>query len=260
MSPSPPRLDRHRIASILEIQHPDGGVMEFELTEEQQSLQHEIRQFAAAELKPGADLRDKKGEFPLAAVKKLQEMGLFGLIFPEEYGGGGRDFVSYVIAVEELSRIDASVAITLLAHTLCTSHISAFGSVAQKLEYLAPLAGGEKLGAWALSEPGAGSDAGAIRTQARRDGSWQIAGTKFFLTNGSRDDILVIMASTDAARGAKGISAFIVAGDSPGLIRGKNLDKLGFRASDTVGLQLKDVRVPRECLIGEANQGFIQAM
>lgn len=235
--------------------------MDFELTKEQQSLQHTVRQFASEELKPGADLRDKNGEFPVQAVNKLQKMGLFGLPFPEVYGGGGRDLVSYVIAVEELSRIDASVAITLLAHTLCASHINAFGSEAQKREYLVPLSGGEKLGAWALSEPGAGSDAGAIRTEARRDnGDWRLNGNKFFITNGSRADILVIMASTDAAREAKGISAFIVSGDTPGLSKGKNLDKLGFRASDTVGLQLKDVRVPQGCLLGELHQGFIQAM
>lgn len=235
--------------------------MEFELTEEQRSLQKAVRQFADAELKPGAALRDKTGEFPWPAVKKLQEMGVFGLAFPEENGGGGRDFISYVIAVEELSRVDASVAITLLAHTLCAGHINAFGSAAQKRDYLAPLARGDKLGAWALSEPGAGSDAGAIRTQARQDDNgWRLDGNKFFITNGSQADILVVMASTDAALEAKGISAFIVAGDTPGLNKGKNLDKLGFRSSDTVGLLLKDVRLPQECLLGELNQGFIQAM
>lgn len=235
--------------------------MEFELTEEQRTLQEAVRQFADAELKPGVALRDKTGEFPWPAVKKLQEMGLFGLTFPEEYGGGGRDFVSYVIAVEELSRIDASVAITLLAHTLCAGHINAFGSAAQKRDYLAPLAGGEKLGAWALSEPGAGSDAGAIRMQARQDeGGWRLTGNKFFITNGSQADILVVMASSDAARKAKGISAFIVAGDTTGLNKGKNLDKLGFRSSDTVGLLLKDVRLPAENLLGGLHQGFIQAM
>jgi butyryl-CoA dehydrogenase len=235
--------------------------MEFELTEEQRSLQMAVRQFAAAELKPGAALRDKTGEFPWPAVKKLQEMGLFGLTFPSESGGGGRDFISYVLAVEELSRVDASVAITLLAHTLCANHINAFGSEAQKREYLAPLAGGEKLGAWALTEPGAGSDAGAIRTQASQDkGGWRLDGNKFFITNGSQADILVVMASTDAALEAKGISAFIMAGDTPGLNKGKNLDKLGFRSSDTVALQLKDVRLAQENLLGELHHGFIQAM
>jgi butyryl-CoA dehydrogenase len=235
--------------------------MVFELTEEQRSLQQRVRQFADAELKPGAAARDKAGEFPWPALKKLQDMGLFGLTFPGEYGGGGRDFISFVTVVEELARVDASVAITLLAHTLCASHINAFGSAAQKRDYLAPLARGEKLGAWALTEPGAGSDAGAIRTQARQDGDgWQLTGDKFFITNGSQADILVVMASSDAAQGAKGISAFIVAGDTPGLNKGKNLDKLGFRSSDTVGLSLKDVRLPAENLLGELNQGFIQAM
>ena len=235
--------------------------MEFELTKEQQSLQHTVRQFAADELKPGADLRDRNGEFPLSAVQQMQKMGLFGLPFSEVYGGGGRDLVSFVIAVEELSRSDASCAITLLAHTLCASHINVFGSEAQKREYLVPLANGEKLGAWALTEPSAGSDAGAIKTTARRDDNgWWLNGSKFFISNGSRADILVVMASTDASRKAKGISAFIVGGNTPGLTKGKNLDKLGFRASDTVGLQLKDVLVPHDCLLGELNEGFSQAM
>ncbi|OGU14905.1 MAG: acyl-CoA dehydrogenase [Geobacteraceae bacterium GWC2_53_11] len=235
--------------------------MEFELTKEQQSLQHTVRQFAADELKPGADLRDRNGEFPLSAVQQMQKMGLFGLPFSEVYGGGGRDLVSFVIAVEELSRSDASCAITLLAHTLCASHINVFGSEAQKREYLVPLANGEKLGAWALTEPSAGSDAGAIKTTARRDDNgWRLNGSKFFISNGSRADILVVMASTDASRKAKGISAFIVGGNTPGLTKGKNLDKLGFRASDTVGLQLKDVLVPHDCLLGELNEGFSQAM
>jgi alkylation response protein AidB-like acyl-CoA dehydrogenase len=235
--------------------------LDFELTEEQRSLQEEVRLFADAELKPGASARDKTGEFPWPTVKKLQEIGGFGLTIPKEYGGQGRDFVDYAIVVEELSRGDASVAITLLAHTLCANHINTFGSAKQKLDHLVPLAKGEKLGAWALTEPEAGSDAAAIRTQARRVGdSWQLAGNKFFITNGSQADILVVMASTDAALGAKGVSAFIVEGDAPGLGKGKNIDKLGFRSSDTVGLMLKDVRVPLANLIGESHHGFTQAM
>jgi len=235
--------------------------LDFELTEEQRSLQEEMRRFADAELKPGASSRDKTGEFPWPAVKKLQQMGMFGLTLPKEYGGLGRDFISYAIVVEELSRVDASVAITLLAHTLCASHINAFGSAAQKLDHLVPLSRGEKLGAWALTEPEAGSDAAAIRTRARRVGdSWQLEGNKFFITNGSQADTLVVMASTDADLGAKGISAFIVGGDAPGLGKGKNIDKLGFRSSDTVGLMLRDVRVPAENLVGELHRGFVQAM
>lgn len=235
--------------------------MEFELTKEQILLQQKIREFAAMELKPGAGRRDETGDFPWPAIKQLQKMGLFGLTLPIEYGGGGVDFLSYVLVVEELARIDAAVTITLLAHTLSAAHINAFGSTNQKLEYLLPLANGEKLGAWALTEPGAGSDAGGIRTVAVAEGNvWRLTGNKFFITNGSQADTLVVMASSDPARGAKGISAFIVPGDSAGLNKGKNLDKLGFRSSDTVGLMLKDVRVTQDCLLGELNLGFIQAM
>jgi butyryl-CoA dehydrogenase len=235
--------------------------MDFELSEDQKVLRRTVREFATAQLKPGAAQRDRTGEFPWPEVRKLQEMGLFGLPFPPEYGGSGMDFVSYAVAVEELARADASVAITLLAHTLCAGHINAFGSPGQKEQYLTPLASGEKLGAWALSEPGAGSDAGSIRTEAvADDNGWLLNGSKFFITNGSQADILVIMASTDPARAAKGISAFIVAGNTPGLTRGTNLDKLGFRSSDTVGLMLKDLRIPQECLLGKPDKGFIQAM
>lgn len=235
--------------------------MDLSLTEEQQALRQEIRSFAVEELKPGAARRDETGEFPWPEVRKLQGMGLFGLVFPREYGGGGRDFVSFAVAVEELARVDASLTITLLAHTLCAGHISAFGSPEQKREWLAPLATGKRLGAWALTEPTGGSDAGAIGTAAVADGGdWLISGNKFFITNGSQADTLVVMAVTEPARGAKGISAFIVPADSPGLGKGKNLDKLGFRASDTVGLMLKEVRVPGENLLGGPNQGFSQAM
>jgi len=235
--------------------------MEFELTGEQESLRRSVREFAATELAPGAAQRDKSGDFPGTEVRKLQEMGLFGLTLPAEFGGGGRDFVSHTAVVEELARVDASITITLLAHTLCAGHINLFGSTEQKRRYLTPLASGEKLGAWALTEPDAGSDAGGIRTTAVLDGDkWRLNGNKFFITNGSQADTLVIMASTAAERGSGGISAFIVAGEALGLNRGKNLDKLGFRSSDTVGLMLKDLRVPRGSLLGELNNGFVHAM
>jgi len=235
--------------------------MEFELTEEQRSLRERVRAFAAAELKPGAAHRDATGEFPWPAVRKMQEIGLFGLLFPAAYGGGGGDFSGYAVMVEELARVDASATITLLAHTLCAGHIAAFGSGEQKERFLVPLVRGGKLGAWALTEPEAGSDAGAIGTRAvAADGGWRLTGNKFFITNGSQADCFVVMASTDPARGSKGISAFIVPADAPGLKRGKNLDKLGFRSSDTAGLMLKDVRVPRDSLIGEENRGFAQAL
>jgi alkylation response protein AidB-like acyl-CoA dehydrogenase len=236
-------------------------MMKFGLTEEQRALQRTVREFAVKELGPGAARRDETGEFPLQEVRKLREIGLFGLIFPREYGGGGRDFLSYVVAVEELARVDASVALTLLAHNLCACHIYAAGTPAQKEEFLAPLASGAKLGAWALTEPGGGSDAGSITTTAVAEGAdWLLSGTKFFITNGSRADVIVVMASTTPRRRTKGISVFIVPSDAPGLTRGKNLDKLGFRSSDTVGLVLKEVRVPQQRLLGHQDRGFIQAM
>jgi butyryl-CoA dehydrogenase len=235
--------------------------MDFDLTAEQLSLQRTLREFAEAELKPGAGKRDRNGEFPLEQIGKLQQMGLFGLVLPHEHGGKGQGMVSYAVAVEELARHDASVAVTLLAHTLCAGHISAFGTARQRERYLAPLASGEKLGAWALTEPGAGSDAGAIATSALCDsGQWRLNGNKYLITNGSRADILVVMASTDSSRGAKGLSAFIVPAESAGLSRGKNLEKLGFRSSDTVALRLKDLLLPEENLLGEENRAFVQAM
>ena len=235
--------------------------MDFALTEEQLVLRQRVRDFAEAELFPGADRRDRTGEFPREAVEKIGKLGWMGLIFPPEYGGSGSDFLSYTLVVEELSRIDASAAITLLAHNLCASHIFAFGSEEQKRQFLTPLAKGEALGAWALTEPGGGSDAAALKAEALpADGGWRLSGNKYFITNGSRAKILVVMASTDPPRRARGISAFIVAGDSPGLRRGKNIDKLGFQASDTTALLLKDVFVPTDRLLGEAGTGFSQTM
>ena len=235
--------------------------MDFELSEAQSSLQQRVREFADRELAPGAAQRDASVEFPVQPVEKLQEMGLFGLPFPARYGGGGSDFVSYVTVVEELARCDASVAITLLAHTLCASHIDAFASHEQKERFLTPLASGHALGAWALSEPEAGSDAAGIKTRALYDdGRWRLDGNKYFISNGSRAAVLVVMALTDPAKGGDGISAFLVPGEAEGLEKGKNLDKLGYRSSDTVALFLKDVRLPEEALIGARNDGFHQAM
>jgi len=236
-------------------------MIDFELGEEQKTLQRRVREFADLELAPGAAQRDASGEFPAQAVKKLQEMGLFGLPFPVRYGGGGRDFVSYVTLVEELARVDASVTITLLAHTLCASHLDAFASHEQKERFLAPLLSGGQLGAWALSEPEAGSDAAAIRSTAAAEADgWRLDGKKYFISNGSRAATLVLMARTGPAPGADGISAFIVPGEAQGLDKGKNLEKLGYRSSDTVALMLKNVRLPQDALIGKRNQGFSQAM
>ena len=235
--------------------------MDLDLTEEQRALRQSVGAFALKELRPGAARRDETGEFPAEAFRRMAEQGLTGLLFPPEYGGGGEGTLAYALAVEELARVDAAVAITLMAHNLCATHISSAGTEEQKRSFLVPLARGERLGAWALTEPGAGSDAGAIGTTAVRDGDgWRLSGHKLFITNGSRADTLVVMASTDPARGTKGISAFIVPGDTPGLRKGKNLDKLGFRSSDTVALTLEDVRVPAGNLLGELTGGFHGAM
>ncbi len=235
--------------------------MDFALTPGQLRLRRTAREFAEKELMPGAARRDAAGEFPAQAVAMMGKLGLMGFPFPAEYGGGENGFTGYAVAVEELARADASVTITLLAHTLCAGHIHAFGSETQKRDFLVPLARGERLGAWALTEPGGGSDAGSLRSVAREnEGEWCLDGNKFFITNGSRAGILVIMASTDPPMGKKGISAFIVAGGTPGLHSGKNLDKLGFRASDTVALMLKGVRTPEENMLGAAGSGFAQAM
>ncbi|KAF0220509.1 MAG: acyl-CoA dehydrogenase domain-containing [Geobacteraceae bacterium] len=235
--------------------------MDDELTGQQRAFQESVRDFARAELAPGAGKRDETGEFPLAAVKKMAQMGLLGIAIPSAYGGQGLDFTSYTLAVEELARADAAATITLLAHMLCATHILNFGSEEQKRCFLVPLAQGEVIGAWALTEPGGGSDAAGLRTEAAAAGDgWRLTGSKYFITNGSKAGTFVVMAATDRSRGAKGISAFIVEGSLPGLTRGKNIDKLGFRASDTTALMLDNVPVPPDRLLGEQNSGFAQAM
>lgn len=235
--------------------------MEFRLTDEQVALQRRAREFAAQELLTGVERRDREGDFPASAMKKLGQSGLMGLIFPPEYGGGGQDFLSYSLVVEELARVDAAVAITLLAHTLCASHICTFGTEQQKRQFLTPLAKGEVIGAWALTEPEGGSDAAALKTHAVKvaDG-WRLSGNKYFITNGSRSGIMVVMATSDPSRGAKAISAYVVEGDPAGLKRGKNIPKLGFQSSDTTALIFKDVPVPADRLLGEEGEGFSQAM
>lgn len=235
--------------------------MDFKLGGEHRLLQSSVREFAEKEIKPGAAQRDRKSEFPRDIVEKMGKIGLMGVFFPPELGGAGLDFLSYVIAVEELARSDASVAITLLAHTLCASHIFYFGSSEQKKRYLPALAKGERLGAWALTEAGAGSDAAGMKTRATPDESgWSLNGEKIFTTNGSFAETFVIMASTDMAKGAKGISAFIVDGNAPGLARANRLEKLGFNSSDTAGLILDNARVAKDLLLGDVNSGFKQVM
>lgn len=236
--------------------------MDFELTEEQKLLRQTIREFAASEIAPGARERDEAARFPHELIPKMARMGLFGIMVPQEYGGAGMDTLSAAIIIEELARVDGAIALIVGSHNaLCAGHIAAFGTEEQKRKYLIPLARGEKLGAWAMTEPGAGSDAGSLKTRARLDGEfWVLNGEKVFTTQGSTAGVYVIMASTEPALGKRGISAFIVERGSRGLSVGKVENKLGMRASDTAQLRLDGVRVPKENLLGELHCGFRDAL
>jgi alkylation response protein AidB-like acyl-CoA dehydrogenase len=232
--------------------------MDFELTEDQELLKRTVHEFADGEIAPGAAERDEHGRFPSELVPKLATQGLLGILVPDEYGGAGYDAISAAIILEEIARVDAAVALLVGSHnSLCSGHILAVGTEDQKRTFLPPLARGEKLGAWALTEPGSGSDAGAMRTRATLEGtSWVIRGDKQFITQGSTAGTYVIMASTDPSQGTKGISAFVVPRETPGLNVGKIEKKLGVRASDTAALHFDDMRVPKENLLGKMNEGF----
>jgi alkylation response protein AidB-like acyl-CoA dehydrogenase len=236
--------------------------VDFELTAEQQAVRDVARQFADAELGPQIAPYDERHEFPHAIVAKLGELGFLGALVPPDYGGAGLDYVSYALVVEELNRGDASVGITMWAHnSLCTNHILTFGSAEQKARYLPRLARGEVLGAWGLTEPGAGSDAAALRTRAEwRDGGWVLNGSKAFITNASVGGVAVVMARSEPVEGAKGISAFVLDKGVPGFSASRPYRKLGLHASDTAELVLEDVRVPAESLIGARGQGFAQSL
>jgi alkylation response protein AidB-like acyl-CoA dehydrogenase len=236
--------------------------MDFRLTDEQQVLRRTIRDFAETELRPHLMAWDEAQRFPIEIVPRMAELGLLGIQFPEQYGGAGMSAVDYCLCIEELSRIDPSIGITVAAHNaLGAGHIYMFGTEAQKQRFLVPLARGEALAAWGLTEPTAGSDAAGTRTVAVRDGdSWVINGAKTFTTHGSVGGVMVAMAVTDRARGNRGISAFIVPRGTPGMRPGKKENKLGFRASDTSEVIFEDCRLPLDHLLGEEGQGFIGAM
>jgi alkylation response protein AidB-like acyl-CoA dehydrogenase len=236
--------------------------LDFQLNDEQQQLRRSVREFAERELLPNVMKWDEANEFPLAAVKELGKLGLMGVIFPVEYGGAGLGYVEYVIAIEELSRVDGSIGITVAAHnSLCTNHIFLAGSDAQKKKYVPKLASGEFIGAWGLTEPGAGSDAGSARMTAVRKGDcWVLNGTKTFITNGHHADVLVVLAVTDKAAHTHGLSAFIVEKQAKGFRPGKKENKLGLRASDTSELIFEDCCVPADALCGKEGDGFIDAM
>src|SRR6185436_19380505 len=239
-----------------------GAEMDFELTPEQKEVRALARDFAEREVGPVIREFDEKHEFPHEILKKLGGTGLLGALVPEQYGGAALDYVSYALAVEELNRVDGSVGITMWAHnSLCTNHIALFGAEAQKRAYLPRLARGEILGAWALTEPGSGSDAAAMRSRAIRDGdAWVLDGTKAFITNAGVAGVAVVMAVTDAARGNKGISAFLIERDTPGFRAGTPYRKLGLHASNTAELVLEGVRVVASQCCGEVHAGFTQCM
>lgn len=236
--------------------------MDFDLSEEQQLLKRSVRDFAESELRPHVREWDEKQEFPREVFAKLGEMGLMGAVFPPEYGGSGLSTVDYTVVIEELSRVDAGVALSVAAHnSLCSGHIYLAGTEEQKKRFLTPLAKGEKVGAWGLTENSAGSDAGGTRTTAVRDGAqWVLNGSKTFITNGRIAETAVVMAVTDKTRGKKGISAFVVERGTKGFRAGKKEDKLGVRSSDTSELVLEDCRVPAENLLGREGYGFIDAL
>ncbi len=236
--------------------------MNFKLTEEQEMLRKMVRDFAKNEVEPTAAERDEEERFDRGIFDKMAELGLTGIPWPEEYGGIGSDFISYVIAVEELSRVCASTGVTLSAHiSLCSWPIYKFGNEEQKKTYLAQLASGEKLGAYALSEPGAGSDVSSMRTQAKVDGDhYVLNGNKVWITNGGVGDIYIVFAKTDPDAGSKGVSAFIVEKGTDGFTFGKKEKKLGIRSSPTTELIFENCRIPKENLLGQEGEGFKIAM
>ncbi len=236
--------------------------MEFELNEEQQQVKMSVREFAEAEIAPHVMEWDETQHFPVELWPKLAELGLTGVIFPEEYGGAGMGYVEYATIIEELSRVDGSVGISVAAHnSLCSNHIYIYGSEEQKQKYLVPLAQGKHLGAWGLTEPGAGSDASGTRTTAvRQNGGYVVNGAKNFITHAIHADTCVAMAVTDRSQRSKGISAFIFEKGTKGFAPSKKENKLGLRASETASVVFEDCYVGEEHLLGEEGMGFVGAM
>jgi hypothetical protein len=236
--------------------------VDFQLTDEQQQLRKSVREFAEREILPHVMEWDEASHFPLETIKELGALGVLGSIFPTEYGGAGMGYVEYVIAIEELSRIDGSIGIIVAAHTsLCANHIFIAGNEEQRRKYVPKLATGEFIGAWGLTEPGSGSDAGSARMTAVRKGKcWVLNGTKTFCTNGHYADVVVVIAVTDRTAHTHGLSAFLVETGTNGFRLGKKENKLGLRASDTAELIFEDCCVPTSNLLGKEGDGFIDAM
>jgi hypothetical protein len=236
--------------------------MDFQFTEEQEQLRRTVRKFAESEIRPHVMEWDEKSEFPLSTIKELGKLGIMGMIFPPEYSGAGLGYIEYVTAIEELSRVDGSIGIIIAAHnSLCSNHLFLAGNEEQRRKYIPKLATGEFIGAWGLTEPGSGSDAGSARmTAVRRGKNWVLNGTKTFITNGHYADVSVIIAVTDRTTATHGLSAFVVEKDTKGFRPGKKENKLGLRASDTAELIFEDCVIPAENLVGKEGDGFIDAM
>ncbi len=236
--------------------------MDFQLNDEQRDLRKSVREFAEREIRPHVMEWDEAAHFPMETVKELGKLGLLGVIFPQEYGGAGMGYVEYVLTIEELSRVDGSVGIIVAAHTsLCSNHLFIAGSEEQKRKYIPKLATGEFIGAWGLTEPGSGSDAGSARMTAVRKGDrWVLNGTKTFITNGHYADVYVVIAVTDKTAHTHGLSAFVVDKGTKGFRPGKKENKLGLRASDTSELIFEDCEIPAGSLVGKEGDGFVDAM
>lgn len=235
--------------------------MDFRLTDEQLQIQQMVRDFAESEIKPHLAEWDEAQHFPVETFKRAGELGMLGVTMPEEYGGAGLSYIDYVNVIEELGVIDSGFALSVAAHnSLGSGHIYLAGNEAQKKKWLPKLTSGEWIGAWGLTEPGSGSDAGGLRTTAVRDGNdWVLNGTKNFITNATYADISVVLAVNDR-EAKKGVTAFAVEMDRKGIRPGKKENKLGMRVSDTAELVMEDCRVPNENVLGEVGYGFVDAM
>jgi alkylation response protein AidB-like acyl-CoA dehydrogenase len=236
--------------------------MDFRLSDEQDLLRASVREFAEAEIRPHVMEWDEAQQFSMALLPKLADLGLMGIQFAEEYGGAAMSAVDYSICIEELARVCPAVALSVAAHNgLCSAHIGMFGTAEQKRLYLPRLVRGEVLGAWGLTEAGAGSDAAGMRTTATRDGrEWVLNGAKTFITHGRIGGVMVVIAVTDRSKGHRGISAFVVEHGTPGMAAGKKENKLGMRASDTSEVIFRDCRIPAGQLLGEEGQGFVNTL
>lgn len=236
--------------------------MDFALNEEQQQVKRSVREFAEAEIRPHVMEWDEAQHFPRDLFDKLGALGLMGVIFPEAYGGSGMGYVEYATVIEEIARVCGSIGLSVAAHnSLCTNHLYQYGNEAQRQRFVTPLANGEKLGAWALTEPSSGSDASGMKTTAvRRAGGWVLNGSKNFITHGISADTCVVIAVSNREMRSRGISAFIVERGTPGFLAGKKENKLGVRASETASLIFEDCFVPAENLLGEPGRGFVNAM